>query len=72
LHDLRKYTQAIDHYLATLAIAPGDAEMYYNLATILLVLNRHEKALANHGRALALKPDYAEAHNNLGTVSLGS
>ena len=59
---------AVQAYLASVALAPDDADTHYNLALCYDALGpeRAEEAVASYRRAVALEPSQADAWTNLG------
>ena len=57
----REYKNAIEKY-------PSFSEAHYNLANLLLGLNRKEKAKDEYRRALKIDIDFVEANYNLGIL----
>lgn len=63
-----KWTEAIQHYEATLNLSPDNAEAHYNLGYAFRMTQQLEAAKKEFRSALAIKPDFALAHFNLGCV----
>jgi tetratricopeptide (TPR) repeat protein len=60
--------EAADLFARLTELAPDDAEAHYNLAVVLVALERYDEAIARYQRAIALKPDHARASSNLGSA----
>jgi protein O-mannosyl-transferase len=56
------------HYQEALRIKPGYAQVYNNLAVILMQEGKIQEAEAGFREALKYKSDLADAHNNLGAA----
>jgi Tfp pilus assembly protein PilF/mono/diheme cytochrome c family protein len=61
---------AVEHFRASVGLAPESAPAQFNLGTALAAAGRQHEALERFRRALSLKPDYAIALNNLGGLLL--
>lgn len=61
-----KYRLATEAYRQVIAVAPANAEAFYNLGIALVAQNLHREALTPLRRALALQPDLRLAHATLG------
>ena len=53
---------ALEHYQATLAVAPRLADAHSNLGAVFMELGQRERALEHYRTALALRPDFVDAH----------
>ena len=53
----RRQEEAVDQYKRLLALAPGDAPTYIELATAYSGLGRHQDAVDTYQRAFSLQPD---------------
>jgi Flp pilus assembly protein TadD len=60
-----KVKEAIDALRAAVRIAPGDADLRYNLGTLLARDGAIAEATSELEEALRLRPDFAEARRNL-------
>ncbi|MFZ5799681.1 MAG: tetratricopeptide repeat protein [Thermodesulfobacteriota bacterium] len=63
-----KKQEAMDRYLAALAIRPDYARARYNLGNTLASLGRTEEALYHYQATLVIFPEFAQAHNNAGVL----
>jgi tetratricopeptide (TPR) repeat protein len=63
---MNRFSEAIDHYTAAIALDPNYSEYYNERGSLLLKLNRLREAAADYRRAIALSPPYAEVWTNLG------
>ncbi|WP_094603225.1 Beta-barrel assembly-enhancing protease [Sporomusa silvacetica DSM 10669] len=61
---------AIQCYQEGLILCPGNAELWFNLASTFLDLRRLSEAVEAFQQVIALRPDLAGAYNNLGGVLL--
>jgi tetratricopeptide (TPR) repeat protein len=64
------YRQAIERIGRAIALNPGAAPYYCNLAEAYRMNGQLDRAVAFCQTALRLQPDYPEAHNNLGMARL--
>ena len=70
LYDLMgEYDEALDNYVATLALSPAHVPAIFNLGLLLSKLERHAEAVEKFNYVLSLRPGLANAHVNRG-VSL--
>jgi protein O-GlcNAc transferase len=63
-----RWDEGVRHLREAIALAPGDARLWSNLACFLQEANRAVEALECGERAVALGPDLAEAHIALGNA----
>jgi len=68
LNDMKRLTEAENHYKIALEIDPGYAITHNNYGGLLSDMKRFEEAEEHFKIALELNPDYAEAHNNYANV----
>ena len=61
-----EYTQALDFFLITVKLEPRRAQNHYNIATVLLDMDRPEEALPYAAEALTLNASIPEYHYTLG------
>lgn len=61
-----RFAEAAGEFQKALAEAPGSADLYYNLGTVLAADGRHPEAVAAFRAALGLRPQDAATLNNLG------
>jgi predicted O-linked N-acetylglucosamine transferase (SPINDLY family) len=54
-----------------LEVAPGDANLHYQLGMLLQMQGKNASAKAAYGAALALDPAHVDANNNLGVILKG-
>lgn len=64
----RQWKQAAETYLAALQLAPLEPELFFNLAQVLVQLDKRPEALEAYQQAIFLDPEYAEAYQNLGQL----
>ena len=64
------YPQAVERIGRAIALNPGAAPYYCNLAEAYRMSGQLDRAAACCRTALRLQPDYPEAHNNLGMARL--
>ena len=67
---LGQVQEAVASFDAALALAPTQAGIHYDRATVLMQLDRHEEALAGFERALSLAPGMRDGWVNRG-IALG-
>jgi Flp pilus assembly protein TadD len=60
------YQSSLSIWTATVEARPGNARAHYNLAGILIDLNRVEEAMSHYQEALRINPRDVGAHSNLG------
>jgi tetratricopeptide (TPR) repeat protein len=60
--------EAIATYELAIGLAPGLAEIHFNRANALALLQHYGQALAGYDDALALRGGYAQAHSNRGNT----
>lgn len=68
LHDLKRYSEAIEAYEKALAIQPNFPIALNNMGNSLRYAYRPEDSDAAFQRALKLDPNYLNAHKNRGTL----
>ncbi|MCA8971045.1 MAG: tetratricopeptide repeat protein, partial [Planctomycetes bacterium] len=66
--DEGRLTDAMQAYLNALLAGGPQAETCFNLANVLLALDREGEAMQRYLQAIEIDPDYIEAWNNLGNV----
>ena len=66
LFQQRRFEEACRVFQRAVALAPGSAPAWCNLAAVLIELRQSEQALAAADRAIALDPGFAPAHANRG------
>ncbi len=59
------FRMAISHFEKAAAMAPGSADIQYNLGLALFQAGDYAAAVSAYGRALRLDNDFAEAHHNM-------
>ena len=57
---------ALESFRAAARLSPDNTRVYENLGNVLLLLGRHDEAIAEYGRSIAIRPT-ASALSNLGT-----
>ncbi|TWH47596.1 tetratricopeptide repeat protein [Sporomusa sp. KB1] len=57
---------AVQYYQEAVVLCPDNADLWYQLGTTLLALQKLSEAAQALQQAIALKPDFAKAYNNLG------
>jgi tetratricopeptide (TPR) repeat protein len=62
------HREAADLFARFAELAPDDPEAHYNLAIVLVALERLDDAIVHYRRAIALKPNHAKAYSNLGAA----
>ncbi len=67
-HQGGRLAQAVDLYLAVVALSPAHAPAHANLAVALRALGRRDEALASLDRAIAVAPHSAARHYARGNV----
>jgi tetratricopeptide (TPR) repeat protein len=67
---LGRAAEAEPHLRASVALAPGDANLAFALGNALYELRRFEEAVAAHRLALAANPAFADAWSNCGNALL--
>lgn len=68
LHELRRYTEAIERYNQLLTIRPQDYQVWYNRGNAENALERYSDAIKSYEQAVFIKQDYYEAWYALGNV----
>ena len=68
--DGQRFDDALEQYLTVLDLDPDDAEAYAQIALILLIGDRANRALDTVDRALEVAPDYPEALLYKGVILL--
>ncbi len=66
--DEGRLSDAMQAYLNALLAGGPQAETCFNLANVLLALDREGEAMQRYLQAIEIDPDYIEAWNNLGNV----
>lgn len=66
---MNKLDQALKYFLQLLQFQ-SDAELYYNIGTIFMQMDRHNDAIIHLNEALRLRPDHIETLLNLGAAYL--
>ncbi len=69
-HRRDKYGDAIAAFSVCIALAPNDAQAYYNRALAMTAWNRKPRAVRDYGEALRLDPTMAAAALNRGLLRL--
>jgi tetratricopeptide (TPR) repeat protein len=59
-HQMGDHEQAVALIGQAIALHPGNAAQYQNIALALKALQRWDEALDHYARAIAIKPDYAD------------
>ncbi len=67
-HQAGQLADAERLYRQVLAVRPDFAEVYVNLAVVLMFRGDLDAAVASCRRGIALKPDYAKGHCHLGDI----
>lgn len=68
LHELRRYTEAIERYNQVLELRPQDYQVWYNRGNAENALERYSDAMKSYEQAVFIKQDYYEAWYALGNV----
>ena len=68
LHRRGRLAEAVAAYREAVALAPGRAELHFNLGTTLHALGRLDEAIDCYRNAIARQPALAVAHDNLGNA----
>ena len=68
LHRSGKLEDALKAFDKAISLQPGNAELWKNLASVLIDLNRPDEALLGLQHALKLRPRYADAANLSGLI----
>jgi len=63
-----KWSEAVEHYTATLHLSPTNADAHYNLGYALRTQGQLDQAAMHLTESIRLKPKFALAHFNLGCV----
>lgn len=63
-----KSIEAVTSFRKALEIDPSVAEIHFNVAILLTMLNRTEEAINSYKKTVKLKPSLTDAHYNLGTA----
>ena len=65
---LKRFDEAIKHYLKAIELNPDNAEARNNLGVAYKENGDLTAAIESYQKAISLKPDYVDAYNNLGIV----
>jgi len=65
---LKRFEEAIKHYLKAIELNPDNAEARNNLGVAYKETGDLTAAIESYQKAISLKPDYVDAYNNLGSV----
>jgi len=65
---LKQYTNAVSATEEAIRLEPGDSQLHYNLAFVLIHMEAYEKAEGPIREALRLQPDFVDAINLQGVV----
>lgn len=68
LSELKRFDEALDHYLVAIRIKPDYTKAYINLGNAMLRQEKTDEAINYYREALRLGPSHAVAHNNLGHI----
>jgi spermidine synthase len=68
LLEQRRYTEAVDEFLAALQLMPDSVEAHNNLGIALASQGKLDQAIDEFKRALAVRPDFEDAKRNLATA----
>ena len=71
LRDAGRLDEAEKQLHLLLEVAPGDANLHYQLGMLLQMQGKNASAKAAYGAALALDPAHVDANNNLGVILKG-
>lgn len=58
------------YYTLASLLKPNDAEIYYNIATLDMLDDKVDSAIANLNKAIAINPAVAKYHRTIGTIYL--
>jgi tetratricopeptide (TPR) repeat protein len=64
----REYQKAVLDYDRGIALAPNNAELYFNRGISQVQLQNHKQALADYNTAIRLQPNHALAYSNRGLL----
>ena len=68
LHELRRYSEAIEIYDRVLYLQPQNYQVLYNRGNALYQLERYSEAIVDYERAIAIKQDHYESWYSRGNV----